>query len=64
MNERMKEINKIFKTMMCPKEYKVGLVMCPFLEEADHWWDSVKPNEEAEQANPLTWERLKENMNE
>ena len=35
-----------------------------FTGEADHWWDSVKPTDEKEKTNPLTWERLKEKMNE
>ena len=55
---------KIFKTMMCPEEYKGGLATHLFAGEGDHWWDSVKPIDEEEKANPLTWERLKKKMNE
>jgi len=45
----MREHDKILKTMMCPKEYKVGLVAHLFTGEADHWWNSVKPSEEEEE---------------
>ena len=64
LDEWMRELDKIFKTMMCPEEYKVGLATHLFTGEADHWWDSVKPSETEEQTNPLTWEMLKEKMNE
>ena len=64
LDEWMRTLDKIFKTMMCPEEYKVGLATHLFIGEADHWWDSVKPSEEEEQTNPLTWEKLKEKMNE
>ena len=64
LDEWMRELDKIFKTMMCPEEYKVGLATHLFTGKADHWWDSVKPSDEEEKANPLTWEKLKEKMNE
>ena len=35
-----------------------------FIGEADHWWDSIKASDEEEKANSLTWEKLKEKMNE
>jgi len=51
--EWMRELAKIFKIMMCPEEYKVGLAMHLFTGEADHWWDCVESSEEEEQTNPL-----------
>lgn len=64
LDEWMRELDKIFKTMMCPEEYKVGLATHLFVGEADHWWDSAKPSDEEDKANLLTWEKLKERMNE
>ena len=64
LDEWMRELDKIFKTMMCPEEYKVGLATHLFTGEADYWWDSAKPSDEEDKANPLTWEKLKERMNE
>ena len=60
----MRELDKIFKIMMCPEEYKVWLATNLFTGEVDHWWDVAKSSDEEGEANPLTWEKLKENMNE
>jgi len=64
LDESMRKLDKIFETIMCSEESKVGLAMHLFTEEVDHWWDSIKPIDEEEKANPLTWEKLKENMSE
>ena len=54
LDEWMRELDKIFKIMICPKEYKVGLATHLFTGDADHWWDSIKPTDEKEKASPLT----------
>ena len=64
LDEWMRELDKIFNTMMCPKEYKVDLATYLFTGEADHQWDSVEPTDDEEKENPLTWEKFKEKMNE
>ena len=64
LDEWMRQLDKIFKTMMCLEEHKVGLATHLFTGEADHRWDSVKPIDGEGKTNPLTWEKLKEKMNE
>jgi len=46
LDEWMREFDKIFKTILCPGEYKVGLAVHLFTGEANHWWDSVEPIDE------------------
>ena len=45
LDEWMRELDKIFTTMKCPEEYKVGLATHLFTGEADCWWDSAKPSQ-------------------
>ena len=63
-DEWMREIDKIFKTVIFYEEHKVGLATYLFVDEVDHWLNSVKPNREEEQANSFTSEKLKEKMNQ
>ena len=45
-----------FEIMDCPARFKVALATYQFEQEAEFWWETVKPREDEP---PMTWERLK-----
>jgi len=55
----MQRLKNLFEIMECPNRYKVALATYQFEGEVKYWWGIVKPREGAD---PLTWERLKEMM--
>jgi len=57
--EWMRRMENLFEIMECPAHYKVALVTYQFEGEVVYWWGTVKPREGE---NPITWDRLKEMM--
>ena len=49
LDEWIRKLDLIFKTITPPEEYKIGLVTHLFTREADHWRDFVKPSDEEEE---------------
>jgi len=55
----MRRMENLFEIMKCPARYKVALATYQFEGEVEYWWGTVKPREGE---NPITWDRLKEMM--
>jgi len=57
--EWMRRLENLSKIMECPDRYKVALATYQFEGEVEYWWGTVKPRG---REDPITWERLKELM--
>jgi len=52
-------MENLFEIMECPARFKVALATYRFEGEVEYWWGTVKPRADE---NPMTWDRLKEMM--
>jgi len=57
--EWMRRMENLFGIMECPARFKVALATYQFEGEVEYWWGTVKPRAGE---NPMTWDRLKEMM--
>jgi len=57
--EWMRRIENLFEIMEYPARFKVALATYQFEGEVEYWWGTVKPRVGE---NPMTWDRLKEMM--
>ena len=57
--EWMRRMENLFEIMECPARFKVALATYKFEGEVEYWWGTVKPRVGE---NPMTWDRLKEMM--
>ena len=57
--EWMRRMENLFEIMECPNRYKVALATYQLEGEVEYWWGTVKSREGED---PITWERLKELM--
>ena len=55
----MRRMENLFEIMKCLARFKVALAIYQFEGEVEYWWGTVKPREGE---NPITWDRLKEMM--
>ena len=55
----MRRMENLFEIMKCLARFKVALATYQFEGEVEYWWGTVKPREGE---NPITWDRLKEMM--
>ena len=55
----MRRLENLFEIMEYPDRYKVALATYQFEGEVEYWWGTVKPRG---REDPITWERLKELM--
>jgi len=57
--EWMRRMENQFEIMEYPARFKVALATYQFEAEVEYWWGTVKPREGED---PITWDRLKEMM--